>query len=375
VILPSASQLDRAMACPASMTLPHVKDAPGPWAARGTTLHKFVEDARRGPEARAAALKAIKDDVVRQEAEAVDLSGIPEAAEAEVALGYDPATDRGVRYSADAAGRTYPDDGLYHGTADLVFLGHDGAVAVWDWKTGRDAPLASEAWQLKFLALAAARYAGVDSARVSIMQLGFDGHWHQDEAALSGWDLDDTAAALKALPARAQTASLSPGSWCKYCPALAVCPAQVALARAVLNDAEQGDDAIDAAVSRVGTLTKEQAGVLWGRVEMASRLIERLQAAIKTRALQEAVPLPDGRKITGIKRRDRVVKPGIVDELVRLLGTEAVIKIASVGAPDVEASVPAEVLEILKAKGLFGYKDHEYAGVTGKRKPTKQEKE
>lgn len=365
--LPSASQLDRAVACPASLTLPVIEQPKSDVATRGIVLHKFMEVART-PEARATALAAIADEETRSIAEAIDVSVVPEGAEAEVAFGWDPATDTGRRY--DITDRGYPDDGLVHGTADLVFTdGDDHVVHVWDFKTGRIA-VSPDTWQLKFLALAACRFSGATQARVSIMQLGFSGKWFQATEEYGPWDLDEFAATLQQLPARAATASFSPGDHCRYCPSIAYCPAQSALARSIVQTSEL--PVAQDLPGAVMALTLEQAGELWPKVQRAEALIESIKDALKTRARQQPLPLPDGREVKEITEQRRSVKPGIVPMLVGLVGAEAVLEIASVSAADVEKKFPKEIVDILRSQDLIGTTQFTKVQAVGKKEKKKK---
>lgn len=362
--LPTASQLDRAIACPASLTLPVVTQATSPAARNGIVLHSFIEAARADPAARAKALAAIDDEDLRARAEAIDLSAIPRGADSEVAFGWDPATDAGTRYP-NVKARGYPDDGLLHGTADLVFVA-DGTVHIWDFKTGV-IQVSADSWQLKFLALAACRYAGASRATVAIQQLGFSGRWFTDEATLEEWDLDEVAGTLRALPARAEAAGaasrFSPGEHCRYCPSISYCPAQTALAKAVIAQ----DVTPERLAAAVLALPLAEAGGLWPKVIRAEAVLKAIKDALKARAVAEALPLPDGRKVMEVVERRREVKAGATEALAQMVGAEAALSVARLSAPDVEAKFPAEA-ETLRGMELMGYKEIRKVQVMGKKK-------
>lgn len=76
--LPTASSLERALACPQSCALPSV-DSGNPAAAKGTGIHRFIELITNGVE-RAYALEAIDDPAARAFCEELDIAklDIPE---------------------------------------------------------------------------------------------------------------------------------------------------------------------------------------------------------------------------------------------------------------------------------------------------------
>jgi len=80
-VLPSASSLDRAAACPASILLPRWGDITSAWAERGTALHAFLEAYSAAKVAGAAdaysvAMEAVPEEF-RDECSALDLDRLP----------------------------------------------------------------------------------------------------------------------------------------------------------------------------------------------------------------------------------------------------------------------------------------------------------
>lgn len=343
--LPSGSQLDRAMACSGSEALPAVERAESSDARRGTVLHKFLEAARVDRE---AALSAIDDDELRAQAAAIDLGVIPAGAESEVAVGWS-ASEGPIRYSLGEH-RGYPDDGRYHMTIDLV--GSTPKVAfVRDFKTGTARVAASDSWQLKLGALIAARLSGVGRANVGMLYLGHDGRWHEDQADLDEFDLEDVEEELRVLASRieAQRAGeplrLVTGPHCRYCPALTLCPAQASLVRVLVPT-------VASVEQRLQALTPEERGFAWEKVKEAEALVDRVKEALKTMAQADPIPLPDGRFVKEVASSRRVLEAGATGRLIAELGVAKVAEAAKFSPAEVEKSFGAETLSSLADAGL-----------------------
>ena len=156
---------------------------------------------------------------------------------AEVAYAYHVENGTG-RVMKRADHRDYSDarPGELVGTADLVMRDGERIVVV-DFKTGvraRDTG-AADTMQMRFLGLAVAR--AYNAAEVDVMLLHVDeGGVYPDVAALTAWDLDDTADDLRALSTALASQSVPrPGVHCTgmYCPIVAQCPATKAAMAAV----------------------------------------------------------------------------------------------------------------------------------------------
>ncbi len=345
--LPTASALDRAIACPASCVLP-ASYTTGADAETGTAIHEFVAAARAGAEAREAALAAIADDDVRDRCEAIDLSRIPAGAESEVALAWDDVSDCAVRLAVPRA-RAYPATDAWYGTADLVGRLPDRRVWVADLKSGR-APRAADSMQLKMLALAAARLTGASEAVVAMVSIRHDGRLAWDQADLDAWQLEETAAALRDLRRRiADAADAHPpatraGSHCRYCPAVPYCPAQTALVR---HFATLDLETIDA---RIAEMTTDEAGQLYERVEMVLAVAERAKSVLRDRAAREPLPLPDGRVLGPVPWTSRTIDNAIALRVIReRFGDEALTAAAGVTWKGMEAAARLLGIKPLRA--------------------------
>jgi hypothetical protein len=288
---PSASALDRVDACPVSAVAPGV-DSSGGYAEDGLVIHGYLEAAEADP---IAALAAVPDDL-REKCEGIDLAAIPRGAAREVALGYDLDADAAIVYRLDGH-RHYPDDGLWHGTADLVGI-VEGRAFVRDFKS-YTATRASQSLQLAMLGLAAARASKLDEADVGMMVLRGDGRWFVDRHVLDAFDLmavrdklrsirDRVATAREAM-ARGEMPAAHVGDHCRHCPAARVCPAQAALVRTAAGWE------VATIAERIAALSDEDAGIAYQQVVLVERIAEAAKKALQDRARVSPIPLPGGK--------------------------------------------------------------------------------
>ena len=304
--LPTASGLDRAIACPASVTLPQAPST-GAAAGAGSAIHAYLADPAHD-------LLSVPDEH-RAACDAVDLSVLPAGAEwgHEVALAWDADTGRARELGRDL-GRRYPEtaESEYVGTADVIGLTPKG-VHVYDYKTGWGAlPHPAENRQLRFLALAAARAYGRDSARVALIRL-HDGVPRYQWADLDALDLDLTAAELRqARGAWVPGAPINQGDHCTYCPAFDACPAKLALFR----------QAVD-----MPAITGENAAAVYVRAEAVAQVLGRVRAALEMRAREHPIELPDGRVYGPVVSERESVDPIVTQAtLTRLHGPDVAAK-------------------------------------------------
>lgn len=287
----TASEMERASRCPASVTLPRL-DAHTEAAERGTEIHAFLE---RIPAMGREASLALVPDAWREVCEAIDVERLPTNLAAEVALAYDVAADTG-REIGRGLRRDYSSAGANEivGTADVVGLSQD-AVLVSDWKTGRtDTQPAALSLQLRTLALAAARAYGRDIVHVEKIRIRENGYAWRDRAVFDVFDLDEIAAEVRGIYSTVAGADppLRPGSWCRHCPAFAACPAQTALLRRVVDGSEIDD------VERMLPLSPEVARVAYERWQAMKHLMKRIEAALHAYAKEHPIPL-GGHRVFG----------------------------------------------------------------------------
>lgn len=293
--LPTASRLQLATTCPASQVLPVVDTAFAAGSA-GTDKHAALAAAIVGteqdPPAEVVAwLDALNDDP----ATLAPLRG----AAPELAYGYTPAT--GVaRLIGSNVGRAYnAAPGEFVGSADYVLVA-DSAVTVVDLKTGlSDVPHPSRNAQLRFLALAAAKWHGVESARVGILHApdGRTPWWSW--ATLDAFELEEIAVELKTLAerigyarndvAKGKTPRLVVGEHCTHCPARHGCPARVAMAQRLAGEPEK------VVMDLKAMLTPESASLALARWQAATKALAEVGAALHAYASESPIALGDGR--------------------------------------------------------------------------------
>lgn len=292
-MLPSASRLDRVAVCPASAVLPQA-DYVSEAGKRGTAIHAYL--ASVGTIGKEKALEATPPEH-REACAVLDLELLsavdPEKFAHEVTFAWSYKTCR-ARELGRNLNRSYAQatkDEIV-GTADVVGLG-DGVVVIWDWKSGR-APAAATSWQLRFLALAAARTYGVSSAEVAMAQTN---GWI-DPARFDAFDLDviereldnlvDRVLVEREAVARGEEPHMVLGSHCDYCSAIARCPAQTQLALAIGGNPEE-------AIGAKLELTPENAPQVYERLSAAKRLIAFVEERLQAYATANPIALPGGR--------------------------------------------------------------------------------
>lgn len=255
-ILPSGSELPRALRCPGSCVLPQVRQEPGEPAANGNAVHAFLEDIHNGmtpedaitrvPTEHQAACRAIQLDQLPSRM--LELT----ACHAEITLAYNVDTGK-TRYLGSGLRRDYSKADRTCEivlTLDLCAVDKGDGLWVWDWKTGWGAEKVEPATsnpQLWAGGLAWARArdrSSVTVGPVRITEHGFvDG---TDTHAMDALDLDAFEAQLRAMTARVRALEermhttervpdVHEGHWCSGCPAFLACPAKRALLFKALN--------------------------------------------------------------------------------------------------------------------------------------------
>lgn len=281
----TASQIERARACPASLALPIVTLPSNNDSQRGTAIHRFLEAAINcGHKTALAEIPA--NASWRTTCENIDIAEIVgEAAtlECELSLAYNPFAGT-ARILGSNIRRNYIDvsEQEIAGTADLVITSPDGRVTVIDYKTGRNPVYVSNSGQPRLLALALARARALSQLSIAIIQIDGAGGYRRDELRLDADDLDRIANSvrvtftnvmnMRALVARGQTPDVRVGEHCAYCPAFRACPANISLASSLLNNEQN----ITAAIKE---LTPKEAGIVWERLTVCRWSIKRFDTS------------------------------------------------------------------------------------------------
>jgi hypothetical protein len=364
---PTASGLQRALACPASCALPRGPYTSSPQAEHGTGVHAFL--AQAVTEGREKALAAVPPDAPwRPACEAIDTAALLACGESlvgvELTYAYDLATDA-ARFLGENLTRRYGELAPTEiaGTADLVTIDDGGCVWVSDYKTGQSVGPVAENAQLRFLALCASRYyPGNTEIGVALVYLREDGSTRIEKAVLDALDLDIFAEELRAgLEAIRQAQAdhregrapaTRPGDHCRYCPAFDACPEQRALARSLASGLGLTPEA-------VANLTPGAAGAAWERLQQVKALADVVEGQLRDLARIRPFHLSDGRLLTYVEgEREELVERVAVEVLERLYGpvvaascVERKVTKASLRRGLGESGDPKEALREIEAAG------------------------
>lgn len=304
--MPSASSMDRADRCPPSHWLP-LDRITSPYAISGNGVHDFIvcffavylldKAAGVAPARKAALEKVPKTAPHRGLCEALPLEALPEGGKLELAFAYNPQADT-ARVLGVNIGRAYREHGaLPHeicGTADCV--GKVGDVLhIYDWKSGW---LPIGAWQLRFLALAAARALGMLRVRVANWYLREDGRIFEDDdsvAEFDALDLDDIADDVRRVLSKVGVSqgldegghlhNLSAGDWCRWCECKASCRLQVGLVKASFG------------MELREPLTIEAATEAWLVMDQVEDSLKLMRKGLKEFARTNPFPVGDGKQM------------------------------------------------------------------------------
>ena len=337
----SASSLQRVAICPAAGALPSVRTVSDA-AGRGTALHAYL--AAVGRVGHDEALAQVPEEH-RAACAALDVSRLPVDPggwAAEVAWALDFESGQARELGRDI-GRNYPKTGPTEivGTADVVGIGTRHLarrviklVYVLDYKSGRvGLARARDNWQLKFLALAAARTYGATAARIGLIKIDEDGDATYDTADLDTLDLDAVALELKKIMRAVQAARwawskgraprATTGDHCRFCNSLPYCQAQTSLIRQATGNEELIE-------SQLAPVSAEAAAQAWERVKALKAVVARAEQAIYAYAVGNPIPLPTGLLLGQVESsRETVDGPTVRKVLLEMTGPQAAIYFAA----------------------------------------------
>lgn len=301
---PTASGLERGEECPASYAIQVRVHTTSVYADAGTAKHAFVEAVLAGHKSLADALADVPIEY-RQTCADLDwetlLRDIDRATvRCEVAYAVDAATGA-VRELGQSLGRKYPklDDAEISGTIDIAARTLGGRWIVEDLKTGQPVTACEDNWQIAFAAYAIHKLTGASEIVGRLTYLGEDGKvWH-DEHVFDAFDLADFPVRLRVILQRIAKAAqdveagkvvVNKGSHCKYCPAVASCPAHVGLVRHLVPELATLEKLT------LAHLSPAQVGAAWARFKELRPLVEKIDASLKeyVRAHPGEVTTPDG---------------------------------------------------------------------------------
>lgn len=279
MIRPSASSVERVLACPGSAHLPQ---------------HNYSSDAatagdERHGDAEAAAVLGAHEDLPWQVRKLLEPG---DQLAAECAMAYDVSDDT-ARALGHIKWRDYSELQPFEVpmTIDLIVYG-ERRILIVDYKGFEPVTPAAVNPQLATGALAVARAAGRDEIDVAIIYLGAS--WKPaDVATLCMFDLDMHAARLREMMTSTDR-SLHAGKWCKYCPAFVagpgLCPEQKRLA----EQAGGGEIALRVE-AMIPFADDEDAADAYELRQQIRTLLTRIDAALYARAAERPIPLRNGK--------------------------------------------------------------------------------
>jgi hypothetical protein len=276
MIRPSASSVERVLACPGSAHLPQ-HDYHTAYADAGDDRHGDAE---------AAAVLGATEDLPWQVRKLLEPGDVLSA---ECAMAYDVSDD-----TARALGHIAWRDYERHlrpfevpATIDLIVYG-ERRILVVDYKGFEEVTPAATNPQLATGALAVARASGRDEIMVAVVYLGAS--WKPaDIATLCVFDLDMHAARLREMMTSVDR-SLHAGPWCKYCHAFLSCDEQKRFA------AEAGGGALAVRVeAMIPFQDDEDAAEAFDLYERVKLVAQRMRAALYARAAERPIPLRNGK--------------------------------------------------------------------------------
>lgn len=309
--LPTASSLERALACPISETLPRVAFST-PVMSRGTALHAHMRRIGGGVPLDDSLAQVPQE--WREDAGEIDLEAYPISPDAtyEVTVAWDYVSGEarilGVDLDRDYSSAKPTE---YVGTADLVIV-TGGHPLVADYKSARQGKThPSKNAQLAMLALAVRSITQEEAVDVALYYL--DGT-RADEATLDALDLDVFEASLRELAERYRSGDVGearPGPWCHYCPSKGACPAQ----RQALAMVESG--------TLVEPLTVERVAAAWHRIKAIEGALEEAKRVCQDYAATYPVDLGDGTELREVEEsRDAIDGEAAWPVLVGVLGED-----------------------------------------------------
>ena len=336
--LPSASELYRALRCPPSMLFPCERKQPDNAATRGTEIHAYgaalIAEGREAADAVAVSQRSWAATCSE-----LDLSGVTDgrtAIDTEVAYAFDVVSG-GCRRIGTGGRRAYASAlgaKEIFGTADAVLLDRaSDRYVVADLKTGTDVEPAASNAQLQFTALCLAEIHDLGEVIGEIAFIDGTGRVWIDRAVYSRDQLRGFADDLQRLAVAIATGAKAyrkrqpldtvRGGHCRYCPALAVCPDQAHLARAL---AASPSKALGAVPGALMGLTPDEVGRAFVRLKELKSLLGAIDRQIYAYidSLGDAlgdkwIPLPGGGRLAmGAVTRD-AIDPDIAHKQIAAL--------------------------------------------------------
>lgn len=318
LVLPTASRLDLAMACPASSVLPSEETGSTEAIERGHVCHLFLEEIGSGV-AYDDALFRVPDDH-RAWISAIDVgrlfAGLTDV-ECEIPFAVD-AGARTVR-RLDGSQRDYSGklDWEFVGTVDVIAR-RNGRYVIRDYKTGANLGDPADKWQLKFAAAALHLEKNADEIDVEFAYIDPTGQITVDTATFSWWDHDATLEELAKLYNRLmdahvrvldnQAPNVRPGSHCRFCPAFWACPSKVGVVRSLV-----GRD-----VRRLPS--GPELAEMWNVYEQARQVIDRVKPMMAEYVDRTEIILDDDYSVRMVTSSKKELSASKLRALAKSLG-------------------------------------------------------
>lgn len=294
----SASRLELAATCPGSYAHDHVETT-SEAAERGAAVHAYIagllenEWASLPKDEKAAALcKSLNDQELMEAARPRHSATLY----AEQALYLLPASDEaGLLEGEHHRDYSGAPEGAVVGTADAIAV-EDDAVIVTDWKTGKsEIPHPAENYQLRFLGLVAARSFGKKTATVQIGAIRTDSSLELRSHTLEAEDLDAVENELVRVARSVEAARdgqpvYREGSHCRYCPAIANCPAISGAAQSILDGPPE-------------EMTPKLAAETWSQLQAVEAAAKRVRESLQEYVYGREVPTAEGKVLKVVETR------------------------------------------------------------------------
>lgn len=349
--LPTASGIERALACPASTVLPQTYGG-GEDAERGSAIGKFARDIIAGEPYEVAL-----DRVARKDWKAT-CSGLDFQAicgdlvhvRAEVAYGVQPDA-MSARFLGLNLGRRYPTrgPGEFVGTNDLEGQTSDGVEVACDLKSGKEVTSCAANPQMQFHATARYLLTGKSPVEGRLLYVRSDGRVAKDPHTFTAFEMDSFADRLADLVGilrdtrEAHAAGgldaikVTEGRHCAYCPAYSACPAKTRLARELVPTLRKYD--------RQGLdISPEDAGAAWAVATEGEKLAKAIKSRMNGYARQSPIHTRPGKVVREIASHTTEFAQGSALALLRELGaTQAQIDLLFVETPTTQVREVNEV--------------------------------
>lgn len=350
---PSASSLERATRCTASVILPKYEEPESDDSKRGNAIHSWLELSIRPLDA-----PPEPPEFIAKTVKGIDLNDIRNGGivcGTEVAFAYDIVTGR-VR-KLDCKNRQYGDlpPTEVPGTLDLMLVSPDGTPHAIDYKTGNAQAIgAQHNLQLRFAALVArSLWPAAEQIKVSFAYIGHDGRIVWDTAILDEVDLDETRDALRAAYDRWQQAravgkaKTTSGPHCRHCPSQQACPVYASEWNAVAS--MDGDRWLDGITKEAEN--DEYARDAWERIKRTEEILDLAKTRLKDRAKVRPFALSNGTVVRASTQSRRVVSKQALPLLKEQYGVS--VGTASIAAIEQALGDKApEAIAWLTAKGF-----------------------